>query len=348
MTPCDVFDAEVGDGDGAVGAGECHRRAAAATQRRHFALAGAAAMLALLLPIGAQAAERGAPAPGAATPADLELPAKTLFGQVRRPAALAPRPIGGFARGCLAGAVELAADGPGWQTMRPSRNRAWGHPNLVAFLERFAGAAPAATGWPGILIGDLSQPRGGPTPTGHASHQTGLDVDIWLTPMPTRTLTTEERERMGAPSVVAANWNDIEPTAWTAGHAALIRLAAKQPEVTRVFANAAIKKALCREAGSDRTAPDKASLDRAWLAKVRPWWGHDEHIHIRLHCPAGATDCTDQPAVGNGDGCGAELAWWFSAEARKPAPKPTKPTKPPRPITLADLPAACRDVLLAD
>ena len=64
--------------------------------------------------------------------------------------------------------------------MRLSRNRNWGHPKLVEFLERLS-AKGAKVGWPGLLVGDMAQPRGGPMLTGHASHQVGLDADIWLT-----------------------------------------------------------------------------------------------------------------------------------------------------------------------
>ena len=74
-------------------------------------------------------------------------------------------------------------NGPHWQVMRLSRRL--GHPQLVAYIERLSETASRASGWPGLLIGDMSQPRGGPMLTGHASHQIGLDADIWLTPMPT-------------------------------------------------------------------------------------------------------------------------------------------------------------------
>ncbi|ALK10750.1 penicillin-insensitive murein endopeptidase [Blastochloris viridis] len=274
-----------------------------------------------------------APLPPLADPDDPKLAAKELFGRALVPSPAPPRAIGGFARGCLAGAAALPADGTTWQVMRPSRNRSFGHPRLIAFIERLAQTVPAAVGWPGLLIGDLSQPRGGPMLTGHGSHQIGLDADIWLTPMPAHTLSREDRETMSATNVVAADWNDVDPAVWTARHRAFIRLAALQPEVSRVFANPAIKKALCREAGADR----------AWLAKVRPWRGHNYHVHIRLSCPPGAADCKDQGHVPAGDGCGADLAWWFSAAARKPKP----PAPPSPPLTLQDLPPACRDMLAA-
>ena len=104
--------------------------------------------------------------------------------------------IGYYPSGCLQGGVELPTTGPTWQVMRLSRNRNWGHPELVQFLERFAPLAAEATGWKGILIGDMAQPRGGPLPFGHKSHQIGLDVDIWFMPMPDRVLSKAERENI--------------------------------------------------------------------------------------------------------------------------------------------------------
>ena len=103
-------------------------------------------------------------------------PANRLFGAVTSPAPLAARAIGSYARGCLAGGISLPINGPGWQVMRLSRNRNSGHLRLLDFLERFANDARAVDGWPGLLVGDMSQPRGGPMLTGHASHQIGLDV----------------------------------------------------------------------------------------------------------------------------------------------------------------------------
>ncbi len=270
----------------------------------------------------------------ASGPALAEPAARDLFGAAPKATRTLPAAaIGSYARGCLAGGAMLPAEGPVWQAMRLSRNRNWGHPELVAFLAQFAAKVPATTGWPGLLVGDLAQPRGGPMKSGHASHQIGLDADIWLTPMPTRILSRQEREDMEPVNLVAADWNDIDPARWTKAHLAVIRLAAMEPKVERIFVNPAIKKALCREAGTDR----------AWLNRVRPAYGHNYHMHIRLGCPAGEADCTRQAPQPAGDGCGKDLDWWFTDEARHP-----KPTKPVPPLTMAQLPEACRAVLTAE
>jgi penicillin-insensitive murein endopeptidase len=276
------------------------------------------------------------PLPPLANPNAPDTPARELFGRRLTPVPLEARAIGSYARGCLAGAVALPVNGQTWQVMRLSRNRMFGHPEMIAFLERFAVAVPRVSNWPGILVGDISQARGGPMLTGHASHQIGLDADIWLTPMPRRELTREEREQMSAVNMVREDRLDIDPQAWTPDHWKVVRAAATDPKVERVLVNAAIKKALCRD----------ATGDRRWLNKVRPWWGHNFHMHIRIGCPPGSPDCRPQEAVPGGEGCGSELDYWFSDEVLNPRP-PAVPPKPTPPLTMADLPAACRQVLVA-
>ncbi|MDQ2954279.1 MAG: penicillin-insensitive murein endopeptidase [Pseudomonadota bacterium] len=277
-----------------------------------------------------------APLPPLANPDDPKTPAKELFARKTTGAPLEARSIGFYTKGCLAGGVALPVNGKTWQVMRLSRNRNWGHPDLVRFLERFAQKVPQAAGWPGLLVGDLAQARGGPMLTGHTSHQVGLDADIWLTPMPARELSREEREEMSAINVVREDKRDVDANVWTPQHVAVIRAAAQDKAVERVIVNAAIKKALCREAGADR----------GWLRKVRPWWGHNYHFHVRMGCPADSPNCKAQDVAPEGDGCGKELDYWFSDKVLKPPPL-TAPPKPKPALKMADLPAACRQVLLA-
>lgn len=243
--------------------------------------------------------------------------------------------IGYYPRGCLQGGVELPTTGPNWQVMRVSRNRNWGHPELVTFLERFAPLAAKATGWHGILIGDMAQPRGGPLPFGHKSHQIGLDVDIWFMPMPDRTLSPQEREDIVASNLVAADGKSVNPKTWSAADIAFIRTAAEQPEVERVLVNAAIKKELCRV---------EKENDKAWMSKVRPWYGHSDHIHVRLKCPADSPNCRAQPAVPEGDGCDKSIGHWFADWIlRLKIPDVSSSAG----LKLKDLPPACADVLNA-
>jgi penicillin-insensitive murein DD-endopeptidase len=256
-------------------------------------------------------------------------PARDLFGAQKAPSPLAARSIGSYAHGCLAGGQMLPVDGPAWQAMRLSRNRNWGHPRLVAYVERLAKDSQEFDHWPGLLVGDMAQPMGGPMVSGHASHQIGLDVDIWLKPMPPKTLTAEERESIAADTVVADDHVSVKPDSWQPGNVQLLKRAASYPEVARIFVHPAIKKTLCEAAGTDR----------AWLSKIRPWWGHNDHFHVRLTCPPGAEGCEAQLPAGPEDGCGKELESWLK---RMQTPVIAKvPPVQRTPITMAQLPAEC-------
>ncbi len=252
------------------------------------------------------------------------------WSQVSQPVNIAgtAQSIGTYNGGCLSGAVSLPKDGMGYQVMRLSRNRFYGHPDLKRFIENL-GQATASHGLGTLLIGDLGQPRGGPTLTGHRSHQTGLDVDIWFLlsqQAAKRSLTLNERETWSAASVLAYA-DTINPAQWTQENAKVLELAAAMPEVDRIFVNPSVKRELCQR----RTASHQ------WLRKIRPWWKHDDHFHVRLKCPAGNRHCVAQEPLPPGDGCDAGLDWWFSAEAKKPATG--KPTPPP------PLPALCNLLL---
>jgi penicillin-insensitive murein DD-endopeptidase len=273
------------------------------------------------------------PLPPLPNPDAPNVPAKELFARKLTPLPGPARAIGSYARGCMEGAVQLPITGPTWQVMRLSRNRNWGNPELIKFIERL-GANAKKVGWNGLLIGDMAQPRGGPMISGHASHQIGLDVDIWFMPMPDHVMSREEREMDGGVNMAAPDGLNVDHSVWTPTRTALVKAAAEDPEVTRIFVNAAIKKEMCEEAGSDR----------AWLAKVRPWWGHAEHFHIRLACPADSPQCRRQPPVPAGDGCGHALDRWFRPGILHPkeVPKPSAHA-----MTMAALPATCRAVVKA-
>ncbi len=270
-----------------------------------------------------------------------EKPAKQLFGSQQLPASGKARAVGFYSKGCMAGAVGMPLDGPDWQVMRLSRNRRWGHPDLIAILEDLSVKAKQG-GWNGLLVGDISQPRGGPMLTGHASHQVGLDADIWLTPMPNRRLTYQEREEMSAIDALKAGSVRVDDSRWTRAHTNLIRAAASYSKVERILVHPGIKKKLC----------DSVQGDRKWLAKVRPYYSHNYHFHMRIGCPPGSPGCKPQKEVNSGDGCDASLQWWFDV-ALKPK-KVTKPPKkdqaakkpkPPRQMMLSDLPGECTAIL---
>jgi penicillin-insensitive murein endopeptidase len=218
--------------------------------------------------------------------------------------------------------------------MRLSRNRNWGHPDTIDYIKDLSAKAARLPGWNGIYVGDISQPRGGPMLTGHASHQMGLDADIWLRPADTLTLSSTERENISSISMRRSKGAFVND-GWTRAHHDLIKAAASDPRVARIFIFPGAKVEMCKtETG-----------DRSWLRKVRPWYGHHYHFHVRLACPKGAQGCVNQDPPPAGDGC-ADAQAWVNNILNPPPPDPNAPKpKPRRELVLADLPAQCADVL---
>jgi penicillin-insensitive murein DD-endopeptidase len=253
------------------------------------------------------------------------------WGQVATPTPGPPQSIGFYSAGCLQGAQALPLDGPGYEAIRISRNRYWGQPVTLDFIKtlsekvRTAGQAP-------LYIGDIGQPRGGPAPSGHASHQTGLDADIWFERQPGPRLAPAQRENPRLRSLVLANDSGIADSVFTQQHVTLLRLAAEMPNLDRIFVNKWIKQRLCQT----------VTGNRAWLNKLVVWVGHDEHFHIRLYCPPGNPQCQPQAGYYADDGCGEPLDLWFTRPPVK-LPPPDAPQAPYRP----KLPAACTAVLKA-
>jgi penicillin-insensitive murein endopeptidase len=279
-----------------------------------------------------------------AAPAAAQEKANRLFGAQRTASAHEPHAIGSYAKGCAAGLVQLPETGPTWQAMRLSRNRNWGHPVAIEFIQDLSREA-TRHGWAGLYIGDISQPRGGPMTSGHNSHQIGLDIDIWMLPPRRLDLSRSERERISSISVRTDDQRNINRN-WTAAHHAILRAAASDPRVDRVFVTPPAKIEMCRTA---------TRRDREWLQKIRPIYGHDTHFHVRLKCPPGNRLCeTQTPSVRElskgGDGCDETLTWWVTdflrpPDPNAPRPDPEPPRRGPRDYTLADLPSQCRSVL---
>lgn len=262
--------------------------------------------------------------------------AKQLFGAERIASNQRSEPFGGYAKGCAAGNVMLPETGPTWQAMRLSRNRNWGQPEAIDFIKDLSAKAAKQPGWSGLYVGDISQPRGGPMLTGHASHQIGLDADIWLRPADRLNLSTTERENISSISMRRAK-GAFTNDQWTRAHHNILKAAASDPRVARIFIFPGAKVQMCKDEKGDRS----------WLRKIRPWYGHHYHFHVRLACPKGARGCVDQAPPPAGDGC-ADAQEWVNNILNPPPPDPNAPKpKPKREITLGDLPAQCASVLSA-
>jgi penicillin-insensitive murein endopeptidase len=258
------------------------------------------------------------------------LGAETPWSRIQHASLGEPAAIGGPSNGCIDGAEALPSTGLGFVSIRRHRNRYYGHPETIR-LVRDLGRAMHERNGRYIMIGDLAQPRGGRMSSSHISHQNGLDVDIWLaladSPAEAVRTTPEHRDPPSMLTPKKLNLNER----FGPDQLFLIQSAAQSPAVDRILVNPGIKRALCRQEN-----------DAKWLRKLRPWWGHDAHMHIRLKCPPGSRHCKQQSPVPMGSGCGSELAWWFSLEARTPSSSSSsKPRARPQP------PAQCQVLLRA-
>jgi penicillin-insensitive murein endopeptidase len=164
------------------------------------------------------------------------------------------------------------------------------------------------------------------------------------------TLSEAAREEISSIPVRSADQRSVTEN-WTTTHHRLLKEAASDPRVDRIFVAAAVKIEMCKNA---------TKKDKKWLQKIRPVAGHDTHFHVRLKCPKGARLCeTQTPTVAElsnkGDGCDDTLMWWVTDFLVPPKPDGKKPKdedapkkKGARDFTLADLPKQCKAVLAAD
>ena len=243
--------------------------------------------------------------------------APTDWAEATEPLPGPQRIIGPFGGGCIVGAERLPEEGVGYQAVDLERNRHYGHRSLIDYIEQLGRRVDDA-GFGPMLVGDMAQPLGGPMPYGHVSHQTGLDVDIWFR-LDLPLLERSQREGLEQPILVDPHTQRLDER-WTDQHAELIRLAADDPRVGRIFVDSAVKRDLCQREWDDRS----------WLRLIRPWHSHDEHLHVRLRCPPDQPECIDQPPPPPGDGC----------QALSPTPRPQAYPQPSR-----SLPPACRALL---
>lgn len=262
----------------------------------------------------------------------LIVPTHGIPGQARNPWAKVRSAVQGPAEaigtptsGCLTGGVPLPKKGKGFKLARAERRRNFGHPELVSLIQKVA-LEGALIKLPPLLVGDLSQARGGPTLSAHASHQTGLDADIWYSRAARKQATLTS-----PPSMVDLKRLDVA-RAFGKREISTLKSFAENPKVDRILVHFAIKRELCRKFPNE-----------AWIRKIRPWFGHDRHFHLRIRCPEASPLCVRQDPIPAGNGCDATLEWWWSDEARQDEGKNLDRQHNP---AMPDLPEACRPLLI--
>jgi penicillin-insensitive murein endopeptidase len=239
--------------------------------------------------------------------------------------------IGSYTSGCIRNSATLSIDGDGYQVIRLGRGRYYGNPEIITYIESLSKKVKKELNGT-LLIADISQQTGGPILDDHSSHQIGLDADILLWQHPiarNRTLTITEREHIHPQSVLTFDEMRIDEFKWNPIHGEIIKLAASDTRVERIFINPVIKRRLC-----------SVYPGELWLGKTRPWYGHDGHFHVRLRCPEENSLCESQkPIEISGDGCGSDLNSWFRADGS------IKRKRKSVPSTQKRLPKECKPIM---
>lgn len=238
------------------------------------------------------------------------------------------RIYGSTGAGCLEGSQQLKEGAQGIQIQRWALNRDYGHPLMIQYLSDLS-ERTRSLGLPPLLIGDISQSLGGPygPKSNHASHNTGIDVDLPFDfALPRKSVS----ELANPQDVYIVRGSKIQKT-FTKSIELYIKTAASDPRVDRIFVAPMIKKHMCRLY--------EGQEHNGFLHKLRPWFGHQAHMHVRLKCPFDSPECISQMPVPQGTGCGYELESWFLP----PPPKSTiaKPKVKKERI----LPAKCTQLL---
>jgi murein endopeptidase len=167
------------------------------------------------------------------------------------------RALGSPGAGRLVRGVRLPPEGGHFFTWDPvlhvAPNRAsrrWGSDDLVRrilrVIEVYARAHPGA---PRVGIGDLSRPRGGPFGPKHATHQNGLDADVYYPRLDGRERPPKRAEQMNR----------------RLSQALLDLFVAAGADVIYVGPNTRL------------TGPPHV---------VQVLWNHDNHLHVRIRHPA--------------------------------------------------------------
>lgn len=232
-------------------------------------------------------------------------------------------PVGNYNNGCIFNSHSLQISTEHYQVAHPKKMRYFGDESMIRFIERYSRTVHK-NGIGSVLVGDVSTKYGGRLNTGHASHQNGLDVDIefYLDRINSRDLDKPHA------NILVNKGKQTTNSLFNRKYYDLIMLAAKDPLVERIFVSPAIKVKMC-----DMTRDESM---HKYLHKIRPWFGHTEHFHVRLKCPSHAYDCERQDPIPEMFTIAEEkedaLSWFLPPPENSvaAAPKKTKPALPMR------------------
>lgn len=209
-----------------------------------------------------------------------------------------PNQVYGFySKGSMRAAASMKQEGKGLYHLFHQRKRFYGSDGLVNLLE--SAAAEMSLRYPEgerLQVGDIAAEQGGYI-SGHASHQNGLDVDLvyyrndhreQIDPIGHKGFVESfvTRGAVTANFDVARNWE-------------LVKLLYDSGRLNRIFVDGKIKEAICNFAAVNGELKSREET----LRRLRPYVNHDDHMHVRLTCPAESAKCESQdpiPEIGSG------------------------------------------------
>lgn len=214
--------------------------------------------------------------------------------------------IGSHNRGILQNGATLHS-GTG-MLCRHRANRNYGTDLTIQMLtEATADVDAKFPGHSPIVVANIAKQGGGKlcNPSGcHASHQTGLDVDVVF---PSTKKVSDMWSLCGPNQAHCAPGNHISDNFDTARFWHFVKTlnCAKGQPVIAMFIDKEIKRYMCKwvrqNTNEDLTDPD--SCGYRTLQAMKHARGHYNHVHVRFKCP-GNRDCRDATvSLGRGTGC---------------------------------------------
>jgi penicillin-insensitive murein endopeptidase len=197
---------------------------------------------------------------------------------------------GSTSRGALLDGAVLPVRGEGY-TIPPGwagRQMNWGTEELVGLIVRATRRVVyEAPGVP-LYVGDLSAQRGGPT-AWHRSHQAGRDADLIF-------FAVDDDGRSAPVPATMRIFDENGATLdggrryyfHTARNWALVRALLEDPagDVQFLFVARHLRKLLLDYADAQAEPADLVERARAVLLQPGDSLPHDDHLHVRIYCPA--------------------------------------------------------------
>jgi len=200
--------------------------------------------------------------------------------------------VGYYSQGSIREASALPLQGTGFVKIFANRARYYGSAEITSLIVDSAKELQKRFPSPDrIQIADLSAQKGGFI-GGHVSHQNGLDADIAFirlnqTEQPPR---FDQTKNHGFQEVFVKN-GKISENFDALRNWELIRILFESGKVQRIFMDQEIKQSLCRHLKATNQLLHYKNI----VSRIRIESDHTAHMHVRLYCPKGNSECKAQP-----------------------------------------------------